>query len=214
MTLVRSSRAIRALLSRPFQFAAVKPLKSAITNRAASLMRSAKPYITVNLVALMVAIIGLYVTYREYQQHQKDLKIERSLEYLKNFTSSTWLDRRGIIDTAFDGLRPKLEELSRSKKTPNQIELEWRGAVITTITSDLNLRQAVDSLIEFYDGLLTCLELQLCDKMTLDSFFTTPAKIFVRQMYPYLYHIRREWGDDSLGTKLEEYARASVAPRE
>lgn len=183
-------------------------INATIKNRAANLRGAARRILSVNLFALIVATLSLAITYWEYLQHEQELKIERSLDYFQNFSSSTWIERRAIIDEAFDDLRPKLEELSRSNKNANHIESEYSKIVLAKVTSEPNLRHSIDSLIEFYGGLLTCSRLQLCDEDTIDRFFATPAKTFFRQVHPYLYYLRQDWGDNSLGQELEQYALA------
>ena len=64
---------------------------------------------------------------------------------------------------------------------------------------------ALDQLFTFYEQILLCREMDLCEEEVAKKFFDIDAQGFVNTYYPYICNLRKEWHNPNQYKKIAQF---------
>lgn len=157
-----------------------------------------------HLAVLIGVIFGGY----QFLEAQKDAKVQRTMDYILRYEEGHVGEARRAINTA---LRPHIsafEELDAAGVTRAQ-----KQEMLTTIlgAEDDHLFDRVDTVIDFYEGLATCVGERICDGQVADGYFgPSEAPGFWSNFEPYV--MERRVNNPAFARGLELIARRQAIP--
>jgi hypothetical protein len=129
----------------------------------------------------------------EYIEHKQDVKVERSLSYVESY-------RDGNIADA----KLSLNQTLALHQTSKQLNNAYTQFILKT-TEDQDVQRNIEIAFSFYEEIAICVERQLCDSEVIQSFFINDARALFNAYFPYVCSLRKEWKNDQVYLKLEQY---------
>jgi hypothetical protein len=162
-----------------------------------------------DIVASWVTIIGLacggIYTLVEYQNHQKEARVERTFGFVARFGGPELSEFRSRLGSVWESENPSLVSiLSNPTKSQEEVNLDYHRFVNQLIKQH-QLQTVVLRTVDFLEEVATCVKLRLCEDSAAREFFGRHGQYFFRQYYPILCELRKNWKDESIGAKLERF---------
>lgn len=156
------------------------------------------PWITV--LGLMAG--GVY-TLVEYRSHERDRRIEATMGYVTRFMAPPLSDHRATLLKQWQKHQAEiLTVLHDSSLKPAELNREYNATVLAMITAE-ELSLPIQEMTLFFEQLANCVKLTLCEPDAVNSMLAVQAQEFMRQYYPYICYLRKEWSDPSIAQELE-----------
>jgi hypothetical protein len=76
--------------------------------------------------------------------------------------------------------------------TAEDLQVKYDNEILKLIDED-KLNGALEQLLTFYEQIILCREMDLCEEDVAAQFFDTDAESFVNTYYPYICNVRKEW---------------------
>ena len=166
-------------------------------------------------VAVGAILIGGIFTLVEYLEYKSDKKQSASSKLVSAYSSKEdLLKHRKKLDLAWRaGSRDRLEAASQgqrkaSRKTPGwlaQYNSDEYVRYIIFLIKKKKLGGSITYVMDFYEGVATCVITELCDENIIDASFLKPVQKFFENYYPYICLLKIEQNDNSLWLNTEEY---------
>lgn len=139
----------------------------------------------------------------QFLESRNDARVERTMEYILRYEDGPVGESRRSIRTA---LRPFASQFAEMGST---VAPESRDQMISTLmeeAGDGRLPDHVDTIVEFYEGLWTCIREQICSRDVSFGYFASDAREFVQNFDPYIRE--RKLNNPLYGRGLEKIASA------
>jgi hypothetical protein len=152
------------------------------------------------IIGSIVTPVGLIYTVNQYINQQKTWREEKTLELYKTQLGEPLLANRISLNVFYDPVERKnyLSAIEKSKKDPKSLEK-------FTKTFSKKKEKQILTLTNFYEGIVNCVDTNICDKETTKSLFDKDIKEFVVLFGPFFCQLRQDLEDDTIALKLEEF---------
>ena len=123
-------------------------------------------------------------------------QVNRAMEFVDQYNGAgQLLDARNRVSEATNN---GMDEIAQVLRNPDLSEQELATAYNNTIVNmveEENLATSLEQLFKFYEQVLICREMRLCDEDVLAGFFDTDAGGFTRTFYPWVCRVRADWNN-------------------
>lgn len=159
--------------------------------------------IVVTLISQGALIVGgLFAAY-QFLESRKDARVERTMEYILRYEDGRVGDSRRAIQAA---LRPFLEQFAEFETGVAPASRDEMVLTLIDEAGDGRLPDHIDTVVDFYEGLWTCVREEICSREVAFGYFTTDARDFAQNFEPYFR--RRQENNSAYAGGLERFALA------
>lgn len=156
------------------------------------------------LGVLAVVFAGGYALL-EYIEHKQDVKVERSLSYVESYRDGNIADAKLSLNQTLATHQSSLTALlSLPNQSAQQLNLAY-GKFILEVTAEQSVQRNIEIAFSFYEEIAICVERELCDSDVIESFFINDARALFNAYFPYVCALRKDWNNDQVYLKLEQY---------
>jgi len=156
------------------------------------------------LGVLTVFLAGAYTLF-EYIEHKQSVRVERSLGYVEHYRDSNTAEAKLSLNQLLADNQQTLISLLNSHYAD---ETELNAAfnkLILSITRTPAVQRNLEITFTFFEEAAICVEHELCDKEVIQSFFLNDAKSLFNSFYPYVCQLRKQWKNNTVYLKLENF---------
>lgn len=154
------------------------------------------------LVTIFLA--GAY-TLLEYIEHKQAVRVERSLGYVEHYRDSNTAEAKLSLNQLLVNNQQTLITLLNNKYTDESELNNAFNKLILAITETPDVQRNLEIVFTFFEEAAICSEHQLCDKEVIQSFFLNDAKSLFNSFYPYVCQLRKQWKNDTVYLKLQNF---------
>ncbi|HKJ18634.1 MAG TPA: TIR domain-containing protein [Xanthomonadales bacterium] len=133
-------------------------------------------------------------------------RVNRAMEFVDQYNGAgQLLDARNRVSEATNN---GMDQIAEVLKNPDFSEQELAAAYSDTILSmveEERLATSLEQLFKFYEQVLICREMQLCDEDVLAGFFDTDAGGFSRTFYPWVCQVRADWNNPDAFDRVMDF---------
>ena len=147
------------------------------------------------IIGVVVTIVVLFITWREYEIRYEQSKVNRSFQFYDRFRSGELLKVRANHHIRISESRKKTDD-SGSPLRGNELANE----IIETLTQN-RASIDLDIVLEFFDAAYKCSELGGCDRKTVINLLGDEANHLLRLLCPVIKHRVRLNSDYGIGLK-------------
>ena len=136
---------------------------------------------------------------------QDPAKVDRAMEFVDRYSADSLLEARTRVSEATANA---MDSIAAVLKNPDLTELELAqayGDTILEMVAQENLSGSLEQLFNFYEQVLTCHEMKLCDEQVLTGFFESDAGGFSRTFYPWVCQIRADWNNPAAFERVLDF---------
>jgi hypothetical protein len=137
---------------------------------------------------------------------QDQATLDRAMEFVDRYNGTgQLLDSRTRVSEATSN---SMDAIAGVLKDPGLSERELAAAYSDTILNmveEAQLSASLEQLFNFYDQLLICREMQLCDEQVAAEFFDTEAGSFSRTFYPWVCQVRSDWNNPAAFERVLDF---------
>lgn len=176
---------------------------SPIPPRTHSLRSIRRLTIVATLISQGALIVGgLFAAY-QFMESRKDARVERTMEYILRYDDGRVGDSRRAIQSALRPFLPQFAEIEGGVAPEDREDM-----VLTLVETggEGRLPDHVDTVVDFYESLWTCVRESICSQEVAFGYFTADAHEFVQNFEPYLR--RRQENNPAYAGGLERFALA------
>lgn len=147
------------------------------------------------LAAIAVVVGGLFGVF-QYLEHKSAVRVDRTMAFVERYHSDGLLmDARLKISNS---TTQHVEQLKIMLTDPS-ISLDnlpklYNQQIIEIVEQD-SLAGPLDQVFTFYEQIILCRELELCDLTVTAQFFDNDALGFVNTYYPYICDLRAQYNN-------------------
>lgn len=147
------------------------------------------------LAALTVVIGGLFGVF-QYLEHKSAVRVDRTMAFVERYHSDgLLLEARLKISNSMKLHVGEINKLlTDSTIKPELLAKKYNDEINKLIETD-ELYGPLEQILTFYEQIILCRELNLCDVAVAEQFFDTDGRAFIRTFYPYVCHIRDQWNN-------------------
>ncbi len=147
------------------------------------------------IAAMAVVIGGLFGVF-QYLEHKSAVRVDRTMAFVERYHSDGLLleARLKISDSMKLGVVEINKVLTDPNIKPEQLSQKYNEEVTKLIEKD-DLFASLEQILTFYEQIILCRELLLCDPAIAEQFFDTDGRAFIRTFYPYVCTIRKQWNN-------------------
>jgi hypothetical protein len=163
------------------------------------------------IIGSIVTPVGLIYTVNQYISQQKTWREEKTLDLYKVQLGEPLLANRVSLNVFYDSVERKkylsaIKDFT-SKKDPKSIER-------FTETFSQSKEKNILALTNFYEGIVNCVDTNVCDEATTRSLFKKDIKEFVVLFGPFFCQLRQDLKDNTIAEKLEKFygAKKKLCP--
>lgn len=147
---------------------------------------------TAAITVIIGALFGLF----EYIEHKENLKVDRAFEFVTSYQSNEYLVKARLdISTVTEESLPAIYEIIKNPKLTSDELAEAYHSEIMKIIEQNKLSSSIEQVFTFYEQVLLCRNMALCDETVLKNFFDNDAGTYTRTFYPYICTLRKEWNN-------------------
>jgi hypothetical protein len=157
------------------------------------------------VAALAVVIGGLFGIY-QYLEHKSAVRVDRSMAFVERYHGNSMLvEARLKITQSMANHTAQLNEILQDPSLrAKDLQAKYDNKILTLIAED-KLNGALEQLFTFYEQIILCRELDLCEEKVSGQFFDTDAQGFVNTYYPYICSVRKEWHNPEQYKKITQF---------
>ena len=156
------------------------------------------------LGVITVFLAGAYSLF-EYIEHKQSVRVERSLGYVEHYRDSNTAEAKLSLNQLLVNNQKTLIALLNNNYAD---EAELNSAfnkLILSITETPAVHRNLEIAFTFFEEAAICVEHDLCDQEVIKSFFLNDAKSLFNSFYPYVCQLRKQWKNDTVYLKLENF---------
>jgi len=157
-------------------------------------------------VAVITVIIGGVFGLIEYLDHKEGLEVDRAFDFVNRYQSNDHLVQARLnISSVTEERLPAISEIL---KNPNLNEDELAEAYhsqIMKIIKQKKLSSSLEQVFTFYEQVLLCRTMELCDETVLKNFFDNDAGSLTRSFYPYICTLRKDWNNLNVYKRVTDF---------
>jgi hypothetical protein len=156
-------------------------------------------------MAVMVIVGGLFGLY-EYSEYKSTLRVDRALEFVSTYQSNDHVvNARKEISATIEKRLPEISQvLSNPGLDADQLAQAYHDSIMTIVQEDA-LSISLEQLFTFYEQVLLCREMELCDETVLLNFLDNDAGSYSRTFYPYICTVRKDWNNPEVYSRVVTY---------
>lgn len=134
-------------------------------------------------------------------------RVDRALEFVDRYNSTgQLLDSRNRVSEA---TRNGMATITAVLKDPSltdqqQLAAAYQRTILELVEAE-NLGGPLEQLFNFYDQVLICRDMQLCDDDVATQFFDNDAGDFSRTFYPWVCKVRADWNDPAAFARVLDF---------
>jgi hypothetical protein len=153
------------------------------------------------LAAIAVVVGGLFGVF-QYLEHKAAVRVDRTMAMVERYHSDgPLMSARLQITTSMTQHVEEIKTvLTDPAIKPEELALKYNESINHIIEQDA-LAGPLEQIFTFYEQIILCRDLNLCDDSVAEQFFDTDALGIVMTYYPYVCAIRAQWNNP------EKYAR-------
>lgn len=163
------------------------------------------------IAALAVVIGGVFGVF-QYLEHKEAVRIDRTMDFVERYHSDGLLMEARLKIT--DSMTSRVEEINQlltdESVKPEELANKYNSQIILIVEKD-ELFGPLEQVFTFYEQIILCRELSLCDSAVAEEFFDVDGRAFIRTFYPYICQIRQQWNNP---TKFERVVAFYVSNSE
>ncbi|GAA0857595.1 hypothetical protein [Aliiglaciecola litoralis] len=164
------------------------------------------------IAALAVVIGGIFGVF-QYLEHKSAVRVDRSMAFVERYHSDGLLmqARLRVTQSMSQHVTQINAMLTDPNIAPNELATLYHSEIVKVIKRD-ELSGSLEQIFTFYEQIILCRELNLCDAAVGAQFFDTDGRAFLRTFYPHICHIRKQWNNpDKYQRVLSFYIKNSDA---
>ncbi|GAB2681221.1 hypothetical protein Q4574_19625 [Aliiglaciecola sp. 3_MG-2023] len=159
------------------------------------------------IAALAVVIGGIFGVF-QYLEHKDAVRVDRSMAFVERYHSDGLLMQARLKIT--DSMTAHVDEINQvltdPSIQPDNVAGQYKEFINRQVEND-QLSGPLDQIFTFYEQIILCRDLTLCDDAVAEQFFDTDGRAFIRTFYPYICNIREKWNNpDKFDRLLNFYA--------
>lgn len=162
------------------------------------------------VAAMSVVIGGLFGIY-QYLEHKAAVRVDRSMAFVERYHGNSMLvEARLKITEAISERTSEFNKVLQDQSLSPQELSDRYSTEVMKLIAEKQLNGALEQLFTFYEQILLCRDLELCEETVAEQFFDTDAQGFVNTFYPYICHIRNEWHNPEQFNKITSFYSANL----
>lgn len=147
-------------------------------------------------LAAMTVVIGFIFGIYEYIEHKSALTVDRAFDFVTNYQSNEFLVKARLdVSTTIEQNLPAISTILKNPNLSTEELDKAYHAEIMKIIKQNNITSSLETLFIFYEQVLLCREMTLCDESILENFFDNEAGTSIRTFYPYICSVRDKWNN-------------------
>jgi hypothetical protein len=158
-------------------------------------------------VAAIAVVVGGIFGMFQFLEHKSALRVDRTMAFVERYHANTLLVEARLKVT--DVIARRVEEINNILKDPDDIAPDdlanLYNAQVIQIVKEESLSGALEHLFTFYEQILMCRKMELCEAEVAENFFDTDGQAYLLTFYPYICHIRSEWHNPKQYEKIVTY---------
>jgi hypothetical protein len=157
------------------------------------------------VAALAVVIGGLFGIY-QYLEHKSAVRVDRSMAFVERYHGNSMLvEARLTITESMTKRTSQLNQILQDPALkPEDLKVRYDVEILKLIDED-KLNGPLEQLLTFYEQIILCREMDLCEEDVARQFFDTDAEGFVNTYYPYICNVRKEWHNPGQYQKVTQF---------
>lgn len=157
------------------------------------------------VAALAVVIGGLFGIY-QYLEHKSAVRVDRSMAFVERYHGNSMLvEARLKINESMAKRTAQLNQILQDPAIKAEdLAARYENEILKQINED-QLVGALEQLFTFYEQIILCREMDLCEENVAAQFFDIDAKGFVNTYYPYICNLRKEWHNPTQYIKITQF---------
>jgi len=136
---------------------------------------------------------------------QDPAKVERAMDFVDRYSADSLLEARTRVSEATSNAMDSIAGVLRNPDLTEQELAQAYGDTILEMVAQENLSGSLEQLFNFYEQVLTCHEMKLCDEQVLAGFFESDAGGFSRTFYPWVCQIRADWNNPAAFERVLDF---------
>jgi hypothetical protein len=162
------------------------------------------------VAAISVVIGGMFGIY-QYMEHKAAVRVDRTMRFVERYHGNSMLVGARLTITESMVLRAGQinQLLLDTEVTPDELSKRYDDLILQQVIED-KLAAPLEQLFTFYQQILLCREMELCEEKVAAQFFDTDAKGFVLTYYPYICNIRKEWHNPNQYRKVTQFYSGKI----
>jgi hypothetical protein len=157
-------------------------------------------------VAAVAVVVGGIFGMFQFLEHKSALRVDRTMAFVERYHANGLLVEARLKVT--DVISRRVEDINKVLKEPNVQPdklASLYNAQVVKIVKEESLSGPLEQLFTFYEQILMCRKLELCDTEVAENFFDADGLAYIRTFYPYICHIRTEWNNPTQYEKVVTY---------
>ena len=149
-------------------------------------------------IGAMAVVIGGIFGIFQFLEHKSALRVDRSMAFVERYHANNLLVEARL--KVADVTTRRIEDVNLILKDPDASSEKLSklyNAEIVKIVKEESLSGALEQLFTFYEQILLCRKMELCEAEVAENFFDTDGRAYLRTFYPYICYIRQEWNNPS-----------------
>ncbi|WP_293747023.1 hypothetical protein [uncultured Paraglaciecola sp.] len=157
-------------------------------------------------VAAIAVVVGGIFGMFQFLEHKSALRVDRTMAFVERYHANNLLVEARLKVT--DVISRRVEDINEVLKDPNVQPdklASLYNAQVVQIVKEESLSSALEQLFTFYEQILMCRKMELCEAEVAENFFDTDGQAYLLTFYPYICHIRSEWHNPKQYEKIVTY---------
>jgi hypothetical protein len=157
------------------------------------------------LAAIAVVVGGLFGVF-QYLEHKAGVRVDRTMAFVERYHSDGLLmEARLQITQSITTHVDRVNNILRDADTEPQDLAKSYYLSINKIVEQEALAGPLEQVFTFYEQIILCRELALCDQRVAEQFFDTDARTFLRTYYPYVCAVRTKLNNPNLYARVVDF---------
>ena len=156
------------------------------------------------LGVIAVLLGGCYSVF-EYIEHKQTVKVQRSLSYVASYRSGNTTEAKLYLNKILVDQNTALNSILSKTYTDDTALSNAYNQLVLKITKESSVQRNIEILFSFFEEVAICVDRELCDAEIINSFFTNDAKSMFNSFYPYICSLRKQWKNNTVYLKTEDF---------
>ncbi len=157
-------------------------------------------------VAAVAVVVGGIFGMFQFLEHKSALRVDRTMAFVERYHANNLLVEARLKVT--DVMSRRVEDINNVIKNsdiaPDELARKFNAEVVKIVKEE-SLSGPLEQLFTFYEQILMCRKMELCEAEVAENFFDSDGEAFLLTFYPYICHIRSEWNNPTQYEKVMNY---------
>jgi len=157
-------------------------------------------------VAAVAVVVGGIFGIFQFLEHKSALRVDRTMAFVERYHANNLLVEARLKVT--DVMSRRVEDINKVIENPDMAPDDLAksfNAEVVKIVKEESLSGPLEQLFTFYEQILMCRKMELCEAEVAENFFDSDGQAFLLTFYPYICHIRSEWHNPEQYEKIMTY---------